>query len=489
MSKTSSPAGPPRPLPIGIVGAGIAGLTLALRLDGLGCKAVVLEARSRASLISEGAFLTLAPNAVNGLRAVGLAEEVVACGTAMTGIEILDERGRRLAFADQADHGESFGAPSVTIARGALMGILLAAAERAGIDIRYEARVEAVRETPDEVQLAIRDGAEISLRWLAACDGLRSPVRQHVFPGCPTPRFTGLIGTGGLVDAPAIPATGGVMRMVFGHVGFFGYLKDGDGPVYWFNSYPAKSPDSDRSDSRYVAWLRDLHWRDPRIIDAILAEVPGIARDYPVFDMPALREWHRGRVVLVGDAAHAVGPHAGQGAAMAIEDAIVLGSCVAQDADLAAAFRRYEMLRRPRVAAVVALTARNGQQKRASTRLDRLARRLILPLLTPGAMKSGRALFAYRVDADAALRGPAIQKSHSSNEDPAVANPNLSDSDVAALAHASMRWYGWGSPVGLGVFIVCLSLAALVTVQAVRTVTGSAWGAHAEVQLSPDSRR
>jgi 2-polyprenyl-6-methoxyphenol hydroxylase-like FAD-dependent oxidoreductase len=128
--------------------------------------------------------------------------------------------------------------------------------------------------------------------------------------------------------------------------------------------------------------------------------VGAIDRSYPIYDMPVLPSWHKGRVVLLGDAAHAVGPHAGQGASMAIEDAIVLAACLETEHDCESAFRRYEALRRDRIAHVVKLTAQNSSQKRASGWLRLLIRDFVLPLLIPIGIRKGRQLFEYRVDSD-----------------------------------------------------------------------------------------
>ena len=386
-----------------IIGAGIAGLTLALCLRKQGGEPILFETRSRDALISEGAFITLAPNAMNGLALLGLADAVAALGIDTIGLAFIDERGRDLGFADQRDHAAVFGAPSVTISRGALMGVLASACERAGIAIHYECRLRRIADLDDHVRVEWQEGQSCDVAWLAACDGLRSQTRALFFPEFPKPSFTGLIGTGGIAKVDHVAPTDGVMRMVFGHIGFFGYLKDKDGPVYWFNSYPAKKPHEGNQPSSYVGRLRALHREDPPFIDEILAGVPEVMRDYPVFSMPALPTWHRGLVVLVGDAAHAVGPHAGQGAAMAIEDAVVLAACLGAGGDIPAAFARFEALRRPRVEAVVKLTERNSSQKRATSRFDLLIRRIILRLFIPIGIKAGRKLFDYRVY-DEALR-------------------------------------------------------------------------------------
>jgi 2-polyprenyl-6-methoxyphenol hydroxylase-like FAD-dependent oxidoreductase len=102
--------------------------------------------------------------------------------------------------------------------------------------------------------------------------------------------------------------------------------------------------------------------------------------------------------VLIGDAAHAGGPHAGQSASMAIEDALVLATSLDAEQSHEAAFRRFEKLRRERIDQVVKLTARNSSQKRTGGRLGLLIRDLILPFLIPRGIKMGRELLRYRAD-------------------------------------------------------------------------------------------
>jgi len=385
---------------IAIAGAGVAGLALAIRLRQSGHGVTVFEARDHAGL-AEGVFLTLAPNGMNALRLIGADGEVAEAGIATTAIEILDERGRRLALMDQSDHAEAFGAHSVTIRRGTLADILIRHAEEAGVTLHFGSRIVGVTDAPTGVSVETAGGTWMGFDLLAACDGLRSTVRRIAFPDYPEPHFTGLIGTGGFVEVPELAPTDGTMRMTFGREAFFGYIKAPGEPVYWFDSYPQDPSAPAPADPRaYAALLRRLHRDDPRENREILAGVEGIDRDYPIFDMPALPVWHRGNVVLVGDAAHAVGPHAGQGASIAIEDAIVLAACIEAEAANGTAFARNERLRRGRVTEVVKQTARNGAQKRANSRLALMIRNLVLPFVLPLGIRAARRFYAYRIDLD-----------------------------------------------------------------------------------------
>ncbi len=384
-----------------IAGAGVGGLTLATHLALRGYRPTVIEARDEVGATTEGAFLTLAPNGMNGLRAIDCLNTAREAGIDTLGIEITNARGKLLGFAGQHDHESAFGAPSVTLGRGALTKLLLRRALEAGVDVRFGARVGAVEAGGDGVRVGIEEGEVVEGDVLVAADGLRSTVRGLCFPEYPKPRYTGLIGTGGMVECP-VPSTEGIMRMTFGDNAFFGYIKDGDGPVYWFNSYAADEKDTGRVENpeAYARKIAALHETDPSENRAILHSVPAIERNYPVYDVPELPAWHRGRVVLLGDAAHAVGPHAGQGASMAIEDAVVLSACLEAEDEPGAAFARYAELRRGRIAEVVKLTRQNASQKKSSGPIGLFIRDLILPLLIPIGIRKGRKFLAQRVDLD-----------------------------------------------------------------------------------------
>jgi 2-polyprenyl-6-methoxyphenol hydroxylase-like FAD-dependent oxidoreductase len=332
--------------PIAVIGAGIAGLTLAIRLRQAGHAVSVFEARGREGL-SEGAFLTLAPNGVNALRAIGLADCISALGIPTLGFEIMNGKGKRLAWLDETAPMLAAGALSVTLKRADLLGTLCREAETLGAEIHFNHALSGLERLPGGIGLQFANGETRVADWVAGCDGVWSRMRRLAFPGAPDPVYTGLTGTGGFVEVPSIADTDGFMRMVFGDTAFFGYIKEGSGPVFWFDSFALDEdaalakPDA----HRLAALARSLHARDPEPIRRITASVDAIARTYPVFDMQHLPRWHDDRVVLLGDAAHAVSPHAGQGASMAIEDAVVLAACLPARASCGMAFAAFQRLR------------------------------------------------------------------------------------------------------------------------------------------------
>ena len=125
--------------------------------------------------------------------------------------------------------------------------------------------------------------------------------------------------------------TDGIMKMTFGTKAFFGYLKRGRraGALVQHLSRADESEVGPIADpSAYARQIASLHAGDPLDNARILAAVPSIERNYPVYDMDELSTWSTPRVLLMGDAAHAVAPHSGQGASMAIEDALVLAACL-----------------------------------------------------------------------------------------------------------------------------------------------------------------
>lgn len=383
---------------IAIAGAGIGGLALALALHRHGFAPTVFEKKTAEQIGTEGVFLTLAPNGVNALRALGLADGTIAAGLITKGLAMFNERGKSLGVMDYGSHGTRFGAPSVTIRRGALGGQLLDAVEQAGIDLRLSRGIDDVADGPDGVTVTSA-GASENYDALIACDGLRSTVRRKLFPELPQPRYSGLIGTGGVIDLPGVKRTNGPMVMTFGKRAFFGYLAEPGEPVMWFNTYPAPESETGpiRDPEGYARFIASLHADDPLENAKIMAAVPAIDRNYPIYDMPELEHWSKGRVLLMGDAAHAVAPHSGQGASMAIEDGLVLAACL-EGAEVPAAFAHFFRLRQERTQTVINIGRAAGSQKHAQSWLELRIRDFILPLVMPMAVKAQERIFGFRAD-------------------------------------------------------------------------------------------
>lgn len=384
---------------IAICGGGIGGLAAALALKNAGFVPIVFERHSPQQLRDEGLFLTLAPNGCNALRSFGLAERVAAAGLPTRGLAVFNERGKRLTLVDYERHAATFGAGSVTLRRGALAGVLLDAVLAAGIEIHHNASITDIVQDADGVLLTA-NGGNRRFALALACDGLRSTVRRLIFPRLPQPRYSGLIGTGGFTVVPEVASTDGVMNMVFGRRGFFGYIKEGDGPVYWFNSYPAPEGETGpvQDGAAYARKLTAMHEGDPLDVSSILAATTRVDRHYPIYDMPELQQWSAGRVLLMGDAAHAVAPHSGQGASLAIEDGIVLAACLADSSDYVGAFALFEQLRLERSHRAIAMGRAVGSQKQAQSWLALRIRDLMLPLFMPMGARMQEDFFAFRAD-------------------------------------------------------------------------------------------
>jgi 2-polyprenyl-6-methoxyphenol hydroxylase-like FAD-dependent oxidoreductase len=379
-----------------IVGAGIAGPVLAMFLQRAGLTPVVYEGRP-APDDEAGAFLNLAPNGAAVLRTLGVAEEVLGSGTPTTSIAFLNDRGKQLGENPEA---------TTLIKRGLLNRALREQAARRGVAIEFGKRLKDIEITRQRTVIArFEDGSEAHADLLVGCDGIHSRTRQLILPDAPPPAYTGVIDSGRFTRGPALPPSEGVMRMTFGRRGFFGYQVALSGEVYWFENF-AQPAVPDRAaleaipDDEWRAALVERHRDDhPPIADIIGATEGRIGR-WPIYDLPSLPTWRKGPVCLIGDAAHATSPHVGQGASMAMEDAIVLAKCLRDFPDVEDAFAAYERLRKARVEAVVAAARRMGNQKAPSNALTRGLRDLVLPFFLKQGVKSAQQVYAYRVDWD-----------------------------------------------------------------------------------------
>ncbi|GAA5162052.1 MULTISPECIES: FAD-dependent oxidoreductase [Amycolatopsis] len=330
-----------------VIGGGIAGTVTAIALDKAGFTPVVYEAYDRTAE-GVGAFLSLAANGMNGLEALGIRD--VVHGFATPRMVVQNGNSRLL--------GE-FESPGMrTVPRSDLYVTLRDEAARRGIRIEYGKRLVDA-EGP---RARFADGTEAEGDLLIGADGLRSRVRRLIDPRAPEARYVGLLNTGGIARGVPVDTEPGVMHMVFGRRCFLGYVLNPDGDVWWFAN-PAADEVPDATPEQWRAELLRLFARDRTPARSLIEATPEIYAPWATYDFPRVPTWHRNRMIIIGDAAHAASPASGQGASMAIEDAVTLGRCLRDAADVERAFAEYESLRRERVEAVVAQGKRNGDQK------------------------------------------------------------------------------------------------------------------------------
>ncbi|WP_433419095.1 FAD-dependent oxidoreductase [Microtetraspora malaysiensis] len=358
-----------------IIGGGIAGPVTAMALRQAGIDSDVFEAYDHGS-DGVGAFLTLATNGLEALRVLDLRDLVCDLGMDSPRMRMSNGRGKELAAVRQ---------PGRTVRRADLYQALRDEALRRDVRIHYGKRLVDAQITRDGVRAAFSDGSTAEGDLLIGADGLRSRTRAIIDPDAPRARHVGLLNTGGFARGVTVPGEPGTYYFVFGKKCFFGYLIHPDGEVWWFANPPSRE-ESTREElaaitpAQWRARLKSLFSDDAGPMLDIIDATEHIISGWNTYDFPTVPKWFNDRMVIVGDAAHATSPSSGQGASMAIEDAVVLAKCLCDVRELPAAFAAFEGLRRERVERIVAHGKRNGDGK-APGAFAALARDLILPTI------------------------------------------------------------------------------------------------------------
>jgi FAD-dependent urate hydroxylase len=365
-----------------LIGGGIGGLTTALALRRAGIEPVVYEAYSRPADYA-GLFLNTASNGLSALRAIDIDIAPKADGFPIPRMIMWSGTGKRLG---EVANGTALpdGTVSACVRRGELLKVLRAEVRARGIAIEYGKRLDSHRTLPTGVAAQFTDGTEATGDLLVGADGIHSRTRRLLDSEAPAPRFTGLLSLGGYSHGTGLAPTTGTQHLIFGKRGFFGYLVRESGEAYWFANLhhpgePSRQELSAATPEQWQRHLSDLFTDDMSVIRRILDNVTGDVGAYPVYDIPTSPVWHRGSVALIGDAVHATSPSAGQGASMAIEDAVVLAKCLRDAPHVATAYTTYERLRRPRVEKVVAYSKTLSNSKTAGP-VARVFRDLMMPV-------------------------------------------------------------------------------------------------------------
>ncbi len=363
-----------------IAGGGIGGLAAAIALGRRGIATEVLE-RSRFTE-ETGAGIQLGPNATRALAALGVLDAIEPHAFRPEAIVIYDGiSGRKLSSMPLGKHAEQrYGAPYLTLHRADLHAGLRAVAQSlAPAVLRPGFELTAIdAQGGDVVALAV-DGSEAEGASLIGADGLWSTVRPLISPAASL-RFTGAsawrarLPRGNLpppFDAPVV----GLWLGPGTHIVHYPVRGGGDLNVVAITEGGAERQGWNQPGGAATLLASFARWtKDSK---SLLERAEGW-RSWSLSRLSPLRSWSAGRIALLGDAAHPMLPFLAQGAALAIEDAVTLAACIAAwPGDPPAAFRRYEKLRRPRVARVQRLSRRYGWLSHVRGPL-RPARNLIL---------------------------------------------------------------------------------------------------------------
>jgi 2-polyprenyl-6-methoxyphenol hydroxylase-like FAD-dependent oxidoreductase len=340
-----------------VVGGGPAGLTLAIALRRRGLDVELVEQRRDWSVLGVGLSLGGAP--LRALSGVGLADRCLAAGFGSTTLTLGNAAGEVLQVLDRPRlNGPEFPS-SAGIMRPALHRVLVAEAEAAGAALRLGTTATRLEQHGDDVGVELSDGSGGRYDLVVGADGLYSWVRANVFVDAPRPRFTGqgvwraMLRRPTEVDGPA---------MYYGPRNKAGLTPVSTDEMYLF--LVQNVPDDTRPPrARLAALLREQLAEYEGLIGRLREEIVDDAQvDYrPLYALLIPPPWHRGRVVLIGDAAHATTPHLAAGAGLAIEDAVVLAELLDESPSVPDALERFTPRRFDRCRFVVESSLQLGE--------------------------------------------------------------------------------------------------------------------------------
>ncbi|MFG2132910.1 FAD-dependent monooxygenase [Streptomyces sp. NPDC048751] len=344
-----------------VVGAGIGGLAAAIGLRLVGWEVTVVE---RAPVLADvGAGISLHANGVRALDALGVGLGAAARPQYEGGTRSPD--GGWLARMDGGVLERELGTPIVGLPRAELHRLLRAALPAECVVVGAEV-TSVARTGSGRMRVPVGDGVrEVDL--VVGADGVNSRLRAQVFPDHPGPAYSGSTVVRAITERPVEVDTD--FELTWGGGAEFGHIVFADGRAEWHAVYNApagvRHPDTlTEMRRRFGAW----HDPIPALLDGTR---PDAVLHHDIHELVTpLPAFAAGRIALLGDAAHAMTPHLGQGACQALEDAVTLAAALAAGPTVEAALSRYDAERRPRSQSVA----------RAARRAGRMGQRLAHPL-------------------------------------------------------------------------------------------------------------
>jgi 2-polyprenyl-6-methoxyphenol hydroxylase-like FAD-dependent oxidoreductase len=333
-----------------------------------GIEAVVAEGHVR-DAGDVGSYFTVSPNGLDALAAIDALAVATAEGFPTRRNVMRNSAGSVLGDLPLGTPLVD-GTPALTMKRARLAVALADEARRRGIRIDYGRRLVRVERDGDGIVAAFEDDSTERADLVVGADGVHSVLRGIIDPGAPAGRYVGLTNFGGITPAGRVPGVAlepETWQFTFGRWAFFGAHQAPSGDIVWFVNAPrdeiSRSERATTSDDAWRTWLAGLFAEDVGPATALIrAGRLELAGDN-TFDLGHVPTWHRDRMIVIGDAAHAPAPSSGQGASMAIEDGVLLAMTIRDASSIEAGFAAFEEARRARVERIVAYGARSSSSK------------------------------------------------------------------------------------------------------------------------------
>jgi 2-polyprenyl-6-methoxyphenol hydroxylase-like FAD-dependent oxidoreductase len=373
---------------VSIVGGGISGSVLGVALRRAGIDATVYEGRSTHDA---GAWLTVMPNGVRALNAIGIGR-VLDAGSPCDEIVFNHGDGHRIGRQSLRSRGDR----AVAIRRDTLLTALHRELYRSDIPVQFNKRVRHIDSDRTSATTFFADGTSARADVVIGCDGINSRIRSFVVGSAISPGFTRAVAVAGSANI-ALPPTSS-LAITFGADFLFGHVVAAPDAALWFRIGLMSTSASPAVQELTEAWkqeLKTMHRNDPEPIRAILS-APGLTGVvWPLHDLEALSRWHNGRVCLAGDAAHTITPHGGLGASLAIEDALILAKCLRDLNQPTVAFAAFESIRKPRIDKLVRNARRIGSRRLHQRGIARWLSQRLAPLVLKAKAPAISRAYAY----------------------------------------------------------------------------------------------
>lgn len=370
-----------------LIGGGIGGAATAFALHRAGFEPIIYERTQQ--LREVGAGVALWANATHILKELGVLDDVLRASDPLTNYQFFSQTGRELMDLRVDCHE----VPAVAIHRADLQALLRRKSSRQPVLGQTFERFEPIG---NKICAHFTCGLTDEGDALIGADGLRSRVRAQLF-GEAKPIYRGMTSYRGLTNYVPDSYKRGYVCEFLGSGKAFGFVTIGKGRMYWYVASKA----SERQPDAPIGRKRELQdmfqdWTAP-IPELIAATDEASILKTDLYDRVPIREWGISNVTLLGDAAHPTLPTIGQGACMAIEDALVVTQCLLEQSDPAAAFRHYEYLRLKRTKKIVEQSLRIGKVARLENRLIVALRNTLMKRLAQQFENNYKAFQAYRV--------------------------------------------------------------------------------------------